>query len=365
MKSLLLILLIAPLLSVSCYAKSYTEQAAEELEISQMSDALPEEIREIGGELRLDGSYDGAGALERLWYRFLDSLSLSVRESMKDCLAVFSLILLCALGSALCMESKRADFVELSACAALSCLTAAGLDSILGRADTAIRDLCHYAKAALPALYSAAAVSGAPGSAAARYAVSGMGLDQMMDLSDRVVTPLLYSFFALSVSASFFDHPLLRGILQFIKKGASILLMGTCLLFSAFLSLTGIVSGSTDAAAVKAARTLISAGVPVVGRLMSDAADSVIAAAAIVKNSAGVFGLVSVAALCLSPFVSLAVKKLLFSLCSAASEMTAGARMSKLLGDISSMMGLLLAQLASIGLMLFFSIVCAIRSVSG
>ena len=187
----------------------------------------------------------------------------------------------------------------------------------------------------------------------------------MMDLSERIISPLLYSFFALSVSAAFFDHPLFRGILQFMKKGATILLIGTSLLFSVFLSLTGIVSGSTDAAAVKTARTLISAVVPVVGRVMSDAADSVIAAAAVVKNSAGIFGLVSVTAICISPFVSLAVKKILFSLASAAADMTAGARVSKLLADISSLMGLLLAQLASFGLMLFFSIVCAIRSVSG
>ena len=145
MKRLLLILLILPLLSAPCYAQSYTEQTAEELEIMQIRDELSEDIREIGGELRLDGSYDGTGALERLWYRFLESLGMSVRESMKDGIAIFSLVLLSSLGSALCLDPKKTDFVELSACAALACLTASGLDSVLGKAEAAIQDLCQYA----------------------------------------------------------------------------------------------------------------------------------------------------------------------------------------------------------------------------
>ena len=88
-------------------------------------------------------------------------------------------------------------------------------------------------------------------------------------------------------------------------------------------------------------------------------------AAELVKNSIGAFGLIAVAAVCLSPFALFAVRRLLLQLLAAAAEIAAGDRLSKLLNELSSVMGLLLGLIGSYGLMLFFSLVAAIRTVSG
>ena len=102
-----------------------------------------------------------------------------------------------------------------------------------------------------------------------------------------------------------------------------------------------------------------------VGKILSDAASSVISAAAVVRNTAGAFGLVSVCALCSAPFAACGVRRLLLSLTAAATEMTGLDRLSRLLGEFSTLMGLMLGLVASYGLMLFVSIVSAIRTVTG
>ena len=53
------------------------------------------------------------------------------------------------------------------------------------------------------------------------------------------------------------------------------------------------------------------------------------------------------------------------SLTAAATEMTGLDRLSRLLGEFSTLMGLMLGLVASYGLMLFVSIVSAIRTVTG
>ncbi len=87
------------------------------------------------------------------------------------------------------------------------------------------------------------------------------------------------------------------------------LLTGSLVLFTGYLTLSGAVSTSADALTVQVTRSAVGA-MPVVGRILSDAAGSVLAGAGVVKNAIGVFGLLGVLAACLGPFVRLGVQYL-------------------------------------------------------
>lgn len=364
MKKALLILLILPLLIVSANAESYTTSLSDELDASAVRDSLPEDVREIGGELRF-GEYDGAGALERLWNRFLSQITEALRACAREVFSVLALALVCTLGSVLTRDQKQDEYIQIAGCAALSCLLADGMNSLIGRAMSSLTSLHDYAGAALPAIYSTAAACGAPTSASARYAASCLALDLMLSASQRLLLPLLYASIAMAVCGSIFDNPLLRSMFRLCKKIAALMMTGLTLVFTGFLSVTGIVTGSADAAAVKLTKTVVSSAVPVVGKILSEAASSVLSAASIVRNTAGAFGLVAVCALCTAPFAAFGVRKLLFDLAAAAAEMTAGVRFSRLLGDYSSIMGLMLGLVGAYGMILFVSIVSAIRTVTG
>lgn len=365
MKKALLILLFLPLLIVPAYAEGYSSSAAEEFDASAVRDSLPEDIREIGGELRFGGDYDGAGALERLWDRFLSQIAESLRDSLREVFAVLMLAMLCSLGLVLTQGQKQSETIQIAACAGVSCLLADGMNSLIGRALQSLTDLHDYALSALPAIYSAAAAGGAPSSASAKYGFSCLALDMMMSASQKLLLPLFYASIAMAVCGSIFENALLKSMHHLCKKLSTLLMSGLSLVFTGFLSVTGIVTGSADAAAVKVTKTVLSAAVPVVGKILSDAASSVLSAAAIVRNTAGAFGLVAVCALCAAPFASFGVRKLLLSLIAALTETTAGERLSRLLGEFSTLMGQLLGLVASYGLMLFVSIVSAIRTVAG
>ncbi len=364
MKKLLLILLLFPLLTGSAWAEDASAQLAGELDIEAVRDALPEELRELGGELSV-GDYDGVGALERLWERLLALVKDNLKESAREALAVLGLALLCALAALLAQKQVQADCIELAGCAAAACLLTGGLNSLFSRAVEALFALSDYARAALPVIYSAAAASGAPGSASARYAVSCLALDLLMGLSQRLILPLIESCLALSVCGGLFDNALLRGGLKLCRRAAVWLMSGLSLAFTGLLTVTGIVTGSADALAVKTAKTVIGTAVPVVGRLLSDASSALLSAAELVRNTAGAFGLVAVCAICLLPFAALGVRLFLFSLSASAAEAMAGGRIARLMNDLSAVMGLLLGLVGSYGLMLFAAIVSAIRTVTG
>lgn len=365
MKRLLCLLLILPMLSAPSCAESGSEDIGSILSVGGVEDELSDEVRITAGTLRLDGSYDSAGALERLWNRFCESLSSAVRQSAGEALKLFGMMVVCSACGILMHGTRHEEWMQSACCAGASLLMAGDVNGFVSQSLSVMNDLENYAKAALPAIYTAAAASGAPISASTRYAASCFALDLIMEASSRLILPLIGANIAMSVCGSIYDNPVLRSGVKWSRKLSALTMSGLGLVLTGFLSVTGLVGGSADALAVKTAKTMISGAVPVVGNIVSDAAASVLAAASVVRNSAGVFGLVAVCAICVGPFASLLVKRFFLSLTAAAAEMTVGSRFSRLLGDMASVFGMLLGMTAIFELILFFSIYSAMRTVSG
>ena len=359
MKGLSCFLLLFCLLIVPVYAED------EGLDVAVVEDALDQSAREVSGTLTTDGSYDVRGAIGRLMDRTKAELRERAQEEIRELVRIAAIAVVCALGETVCTDGRVAEVVSMCSCAAVV-LTAAGpLDSRAGELTEAIRTLCAYARAALPAVYTASAVSGAVVSAGAKYAAVSLCLSVMMEVLSRVTIPLIYAYLAVCISRCVCQNALLNAASNVIKWGCvtamTVLTMGV----SAYITLTGALTGGADAIAVKGTRTVIASALPVVGGILSDAASVVLASASVIKSSAGVFALIGVCALCLGPFVAIGVKMLLFRLCAALAAAVEGRRLASLLSDLCAALGMMLGVLGAMTIMLFISFMAAIRTVSG
>ena len=356
-------LLFLPFFLVPVYAQDLGEAAGAELEANAVREALPEEIQEVGGTLDMSGRYDGLGALERLWRKLLENISERLRADAWEAVRLLVVVLFCSVSGSLIKEKRQQEILELSGCAVVSLLLAGGVDSMVKECFSSLVALNDYARVALPAVYTAAAAGGAVASASARYASACFALDLMMSAAEKLLLPVISALIAMSVCAAVFDNAMLRATINGAKKLAALMMSGMTIALTAMLSVTGLVSSAADAAAIRAAKTVISASLPIVGGIMANAASSVFAAADLVKNSAGAFGMVAVCALCLAPFAALAVRRFFFGVIAAAADMTASGRIARLFHDMSAVLTLLLGLLGSFALMLFFSVAAALRSV--
>jgi len=122
-----------------------------------------------------------------------------------------------------------------------------------------------------------------------------------------------------------------------------------------------VISGTTDAAALKAAKITISTVIPVVGGILSDASESVLVSMGIVKNAAGIYGILAVVAVCMSPFIKVGIQYLLLKASAAICGIFGNKRISALVDSFSAAMGLLLAMLASGSMMVLISTICFLK----
>ena len=131
--------------------------------------------------------------------------------------------------------------------------------------------------------------------------------------------------------------------------------------YTGYITITGVVSGTTDASLLKAAKLTISGAVPVVGGILSDASEAVLAGAAAVKNAAGIYGLLAVLSLWIGPFLRIGAHYLMVKAVGAVSGVFGVEGVSSVVDAFASAMGLLLAMTGAVCLMLIISTICFLR----
>ena len=363
MKRLLFLFLLLPLFACSAYAEEPGRIAMETYNVQALENGLSDEEAAISGKLRY-GSYDTASALFRLWNAFLERLRTELRAGFGIAASILALVFLCAFSSCVCSVDRIRELLEICGVCAAGAMLFGNVNSLVSQTVNALYRLSDYSKAALPVLYSAAAAGGAVSSSAMHYAAASLALDVMMSLSQKAVIPLIYANLALVVSNALFSNPLLTSMVQLTKWCAKTVLTAATLAFTTYLGLGTLVSTGIDAAAVKAARTVISTSLPVVGGMLSDASAAVLSAAGVIRSCSGAFGVIAVSAMCVGPLALLSVKNFLFKAVAAAAESVQNARLQRLFNGIGNAVGLLMGLLGSSAVMLFLSFAAGMRVVA-
>ena len=149
-----------------------------------------------------------------------------------------------------------------------------------------------------------------------------------------------------------------------LRKCVTWALTALMLAFTGFLSVTGAATSAADALATQLTRSAISAAVPVVGSIISDATGAVLAGAGMLKGAIGVFGLLAVLAICLTPFLTMAVQYLLYKLAAFLAGTIAQEPLAELIAALGSAFGLLLGMTGSCALSLLISIISSVSVVT-
>ena len=88
-------------------------------------------------------------------------------------------------------------------------------------------------------------------------------------------------------------------------------------LFVGIISVEGSLSSTVDGITAKTTKAAVSNFIPVVGKILGDAVDTVMGCSNILKNAVGIVGVVVVIAICVGPIIKLAILMVLYYLAGA------------------------------------------------
>jgi len=345
MKRIIFAFLMLVLLAVPASALEFTAPEAPD----DVTDLLPVEKESFG---------------EGLWKvvtSAIGALQPNLADAARVCLSVVAVVVLTSVLRQL--PGGSVHTVELVGCLAVATILLSTTNSMIRLGVETVERLSDYGKLLLPVMTAAMAAQGGVTSSAALYVGTAVFDAILSEAVSKLIVPMVYMYLVLSVAASVVNESMLVKIKDFVKGLLSWGLKIILYIFTGYMSITGAVSGTADAATIKAAKLTISGMVPVVGSILSDASESVIVGVGVMKSGAGIYGLLAILAIWISPFLQIGIQYLLLKLTAAVCDVFEVKQLSALIHGFSTAMGLLLAMTGAVCFMLLISIVCFMKGV--
>ena len=167
-----------------------------------------------------------------------------------------------------------------------------------------------------------------------------------------VIIPVVLASTVLAIVSKISDKVQLDKLAKFLKSGAVWVLGIILTLFVSLVSVEGSLSSSVDGITAKTAKAAVSSFIPVVGKILGDAVDSVIGCASILKNAVGIVGVVVIVGICIKPVIKLTLLMATYYIGSAICEPLADKKIVSLLEQMGDTFKILLAILSSLSVML-------------
>ena len=167
-----------------------------------------------------------------------------------------------------------------------------------------------------------------------------------------LIIPLVLVCTALVILSKISDKVQIDRLSKFFKSGVVWFLGIVLTIFVGIVSLEGTLSSSVDGITSKTTKAVVSSAIPVVGKILGDAVDTVLGCGVILKNAVGVIGVIIIIGICIMPIIKLGILMLSYKILSAIVQPIADEKIVSLLEEVGDIFKIFLGILCAISFML-------------
>jgi stage III sporulation protein AE len=223
-------------------------------------------------------------------------------------------------------------------------------------AGDAIQSMVQFMLAMVPLLLTLLAGTGSVTSVAVLHPLIVFMIHTVGTFIHLVVFPLLFFSAVLHLVSAISDRYKVTQLANLLRN-VGVGVLGVLLtVFLGVLSVQGATGAITDGVALRTAKFVTGNFVPVVGKMFSDAADTVMSASLLVKNAVGLTGVIVLLFLCAFPAIKILTLALIYNLAGAVMQPLGDTPIVHCLQTIGKTLIFVFAALASVGLMFFLAV---------
>ena len=289
----------------------------------QIEGALPDDASEILDEKGITPDNSGAlnltfgGVLSGLWDLFKSE---AAKPFTLFCV-LGAAILLTAFAESLAEQGNLKGVVSVVGVLCSAGAAAAAMNDVLGETLGALSATANFMLVFIPAIAGIAAVLGHITSASAVNSAAIAATQLFSQLAVNFLAPLCGSVLGLSIAGAV--HPQLKTdklgelIKKFVVWGLTLIMT----IFMSILSAQTLVASASDNTAIKAAKFMVSQGVPIVGGTISDVVNTFGGSLSVLKGSVGTYGIIAAAVILFPSIARIFCYKIALACAQALAEM--------------------------------------------
>ncbi len=180
-----------------------------------------------------------------------------------------------------------------------------------------------------------------------------------------LIIPLVLLFTSLIIISKISEQVQVDKLAKFLKSGIVWFLGIVLTIFVGVVSLEGTLSSSIDGITAKTGKAVVSSAIPVVGKILGDAVDTVLGCGLILKNAVGIIGVVIIIGICIVPIIKLTILTMSYKIVAVATQTIADSKITGLLEEIGDVFKILLGILCAISFMLIIGTALVLKISNG
>ncbi|MEK3853197.1 stage III sporulation protein AE [Cytobacillus sp. FSL H8-0458] len=228
--------------------------------------------------------------------------------------------------------------------------------------EETISTMVSFIMALIPLLLALIASSGGVVSAAFFHPVILFLMNVSGIFIQYVILPLLFLSALLSIVSTLSEHYKVTQLANLLRNW-SIGLLGMFLtVFLGVISVQGASAAVTDGITIRTAKFITGNFIPVIGRMFTDATDTVISASVLLKNTVGIAGVAILLIIAAFPAIKILMIAFIYKFAAAILQPLGGGPIISCLDIISKSIIYVFAALAIVSLMFFLSITVIIAA---
>ncbi len=248
------------------------------------------------------------------------------------------------------------------------CMTGAVMAALIGVQFSQLESVTVYferinslMRAMIPVGSAVLAMGGNISTAATSSATLSVFLGVCETLCAETVIPVVCACTALALCNTLSEDIGLRGFASAIKKTYTFILGTVMTLLLATLSSQTALTAAADSTGAKAAKLVSSTAIPIVGGTVGETLRTVASGVSYLKTVVGVGGIAFIVILVLPVLISLILTRLVFLLTGGVADMLGCETEGKLLSELGSVWGTMIAVVAMCAVMFILALVIFVR----
>lgn len=226
----------------------------------------------------------------------------------------------------------------------------------------AINTMTSFIMALIPLLLALIAASGGLISAAFFHPFILFLINISGSFIQYIVLPLLFLAAILSIVSALSEQYKVTQLANLLRNGSIALLGMFFTIFLGVISVQGASAAVSDGIALKTVKFITGNFIPVIGRMFTDATDTVLSASLLLKNSVGIVGVAILLLIVAFPAMKMLVISFIYQFTAAILQPLGGGPIIKCLDIIGKSILYVFSALAIVSLMFFLSITIIIAA---
>lgn len=343
------LIILMSVISAGAQEISDLEKSVNDL-MNSLSDEVKEDMASIGADstdlLTLsDISFDSVMNL------ILDKLSDNSAAPLTACGAVIAILLINALLDSYKDTLRMSSMKEVLSVVSTLCITSTlvlPIIDLISDSVATITDASNFMLIYIPIMVAILTFSGQAVTGASYYSLMVLACQGVSQISTKFISPLLNVYLGFCVSSSITDRVNMKSFCSMFSKVIKWLISFTMTVFSALMTIRGMITTAYDSVTARAVRFTMSSFIPIVGAALAESYKTIQGSINLLRTGAGVFVILAICVVFLPSVARCLMWLLSINLCKSVGEIIGVTTSLNLLSSVSSVISTIFAIIVCI-----------------